>query len=235
MPLVFGRSSRVGFNSPVTIQLVIFDCDGVLVDSEPIANRVLVDALARVGYAITVDQAVEKFVGRSMASVMGQVETERGRPLPEGFLENVQTKTFVAFRNQLTAMTGVVDAIDRIAVPVCVASSGMPEKIALSLSLTGLADRFEGRVFSASMVARGKPAPDLFLFAADRMGVAPDRTLVIEDSVPGLQAAQAAGMRAFGFTGGGHMGPASIARLRETGAALFEDMNALPTLIAGLR
>ena len=215
----------------MTIALVIFDCDGVLVDSEPIANRVLVDALTDVGYAITVAQAVEKFVGRSMASVMARVETELGRPLPEGFLDQVQKRTFAAFRSELMPMPGVAEAIDRIAVPVCVASSGLPEKIALSLSLTGLADRFDGHLFSASMVSRGKPAPDLFLFAADRMGAPSERTLVIEDSVPGIQAAQAAGMNVLGFTGGGHMEQASIARLRDTGAALFDDMAVLPTLI----
>lgn len=235
MPSWFGRSSQRRGIDVVTIDLVIFDCDGVLVDSEPIANRVLVEALSRIGYPITIDQAVEKFVGRSMKSVIALVEQERGRPLPAGFLEDVQAATFARFRAELTAMNGVGAAIDRIDVPVCVASSGMPEKIELSLSLTGLADRFNGKLFSAAMVSRGKPAPDLFLLAAERMGVAPDRTLVIEDSVPGIEAALAAGMIVMGFVGGGHVGPDLVSRLRATGADLFDDMADLPERIERLR
>ncbi len=211
--------------------LVIFDCDGVLVDSEPIANRILVDALAEAGYRITIGQAVEKFVGRSMAAVVSIVEDELGRQLPEGFLVRLQEATFAAFRARLKAMPGVADAIDAIDAPVCVASSGMPDKIALSLSVTGLADRFDGHVFSAAMVEHGKPAPDLFLLAADRMGAAPARTVVIEDSVPGIQAAQAAHMVALGFVGGGHMEPTLVGRLRATGVALFDDMGALRGLL----
>ena len=114
---------------------MIFDCDGVLVDSEPIANRILVGALAEAGYAIGIEQAMEKFVGRSMASVVALVEAELGRALPDGFLDSVQQTTFAAFRAELQPMPGVADAIDRIDGPVCVASSGMPEKIALSLSV----------------------------------------------------------------------------------------------------
>lgn len=214
--------------------LVIFDCDGVLVDSEPIANRILVEALAAVGYAATIGQAVEKFVGRSMASVVALVEAELGRPLPEGFLSELQQATFAAFRAELRPMPGVAEAIDAIEAPMCVASSGMPEKIALSLSVTGLADRFGNRVFSASMVARGKPAPDLFLLAAARMGATPERTVVVEDSVPGIEAARAAGMRALGFVGGGHADAAMVERLRATGVDLFDDMTRLPALVAAL-
>lgn len=214
----------------MTPDLVIFDCDGVLVDSEPIANRILVQALTDVGYAITVDQAVEKFVGRSMASVVAFVESEIGQPLPNEFLDEVQKTTFAAFEAELQPMPGVADAIDRIDAPVCVASSGMPEKIALSLSVTGLADRFGDYVFSASMVARGKPAPDLFLHAADRMGAAPDRTIVIEDSVPGIAAARAARMPVLGFIGGGHMASGPVERLRATGAFQFNDMKEIPAL-----
>ena len=210
---------------------MIFDCDGVLVDSEPIANHILVEALTEAGYAISLDQAVEKFVGRSMAAVVGLVEAELGHSLPNGFLDHVQDKTFAAFRAELNAMPGVAAAIDGIDAPVCVASSGMPEKIALSLSVTGLARHFDGHVFSASMVSRGKPAPDLFLLAAEHMGASPERTLVIEDSVPGIQAAQAAGMSVFGFVGGGHANHALVERLRATGAPLFDDMEALPSLI----
>jgi HAD superfamily hydrolase (TIGR01509 family) len=214
--------------------LVIFDCDGVLVDSEPIANRILVDALAEVGYAVSLEQAVEKFVGRSMASVVALVETELGQPLPDGFLDSVQQATFAVFRAELQPMRGVADAIDRINVPVCVASSGMPEKIALSLSVTGLANKFDDHVFSAAMVAHGKPAPDLFLLAAERMAAAPTRTIVIEDSLPGIEAAYAANMKALGFVGGGHTGADLIRRLRAIGAEVFDDMNDLPELIDNL-
>jgi HAD superfamily hydrolase (TIGR01509 family) len=208
----------------VTPSLVIFDCDGVLVDSEPIANRVLAEALNEAGYAISPEEAVARFVGRSMASVIAMVETDHGRPLPGGWLDDCQARTFEAFRKDLRAMPGMEEALERISVPMCVASSGAPDKIAHSLSLTGLDRFFDGNLFSASMVARGKPAPDLFLYAARRMGAEPEQCLVIEDSVPGVEAAVAAGMRVLGFVGGSHADAALGSRLEGVGATVFSDM-----------
>jgi HAD superfamily hydrolase (TIGR01509 family) len=215
--------------------LIIFDCDGVLVDSEPIANRILVEALDDVGYEIALDEAVARFVGRSMAAVVGMVEADLGRPLPEGFIDALQARTFAAFERDLTAMPGVDEVLAGLVVPVCVASSGSPDKIAHSLSLTGLERIFDGNLFSAAMVARGKPAPDLFLHAAKEMKVAPGSCLVVEDSVPGVEAARAAGMAVLGFVGGGHADAALGARLRAAGATVFSDMADLVAMIAERR
>jgi len=215
--------------------LIIFDCDGVLVDSEPIANRILVEALDDVGYEIALDEAVARFVGRSMAAVVGMVEADLGRPLPEGFIDALQARTFAAFERDLTAMPGVDEVLAGLVVPVCVASSGSPDKIAHSLSLTGLERIFDGNLFSAAMVARGKPAPDLFLHAAKEMKVDPGSCLVVEDSVPGVEAARAAGMAVLGFVGGGHADAALGARLRAAGATVFSDMADLVAMIAERR
>lgn len=212
----------------MTPELVIFDCDGVLVDSEPIANRILVAALAEAGHAIDMDQAMARFVGRSMAAVIAMVEAEHGRPLPPDFIERLQARTFAAFRAGLRPIPGIREALAAIAVPVCVASSGSHQKIALSLSLCGLDAAFRGRVFSAADVTRGKPHPDLFLHAARSLGARPEASVVVEDSVVGVAAAKAAGMIALGFTGGGHGGPALARRLGEAGARVFDRMAALP-------
>jgi HAD superfamily hydrolase (TIGR01509 family) len=215
----------------VAPELVIFDCDGVLVDSEPIANEILAESLTAIGLPTSAGQAVARFAGRSMAAIAGLAEADLGRPLPASFIDDVQRRTFAAFRARLKAVPGVAEALARIPVPVCVASSGAPEKIALSLSVTGLARRFEGRLFSASQVARGKPHPDLFLLAARAMGAAPARTAVIEDSVPGIAAARAAGMRALGFLGAGHATADLGRRLAAAGAETYSDMADLPALL----
>ena len=212
--------------------LIIFDCDGVLVDSEPIANRILVQALAGAGYPITLDEAVTRFVGRSMAAVVEMVELDLGRALPGGFVAALQARTFAAFERDLTAMPGVAEALAGLDVAVCVASSGSPDKIAHSLSLTGLARFFAGHLFSAAMFARGKPAPDLFLYAAEEMRVEPGSCLVVEDSVPGVAAARAAGMAVLGFVGGGHADTALGARLQAAGATVFSNRADLDGLIA---
>jgi len=215
-------------------ELVIFDCDGVLVDSEPIANRILVAALCEAGLRLSLEEAMARYVGRSMAAVVALAEAELGRPLPEGFLDRVQALTFAAFRQELRPIPGVADALAALSMPVCVASSGAPEKIALSLSLTSLDRFFHGKTFSASEVARGKPHPDLFLHAARRMAVSPAACVVIEDSVPGIDAAKAAGMSVLGFSGGGH-GSADLAmRQREAGAIELREMADLPHLVGAL-
>ena len=211
--------------------LVIFDCDGVLVDSELIASHVLADALSEAGYKCPPADCLGRFLGRDMTMVVDMVEAETGRRLAKDFLDSVQERTFAAFRRALKPVPGVHAALAGLDQQICVASSGKPEKIALSLALTGLDRFFDGRVFSASMVARAKPAPDLFLHAAAAMAVAPDCCLVIEDSPAGIEAARAAGMRVLGFAGASHGGPDHAAGLRALGAETFADMSLLPALV----
>jgi HAD superfamily hydrolase (TIGR01509 family) len=217
------------------IRLVIFDCDGVLVDSEPIAMRVLLEGLAEIGYAIGEEAAYERFLGRSLANMQAVLRAEFGSELPPDRLDRMRQRLFEAYRQELTPIDGVAAMLDRLAIPRCVASSSQMERLRLSLDVTGMLSRFEPHLFSATMVAHGKPAPDLFLHAAERMAVAPAACLVIEDSAAGIEAAQRAGMRVFGFVGGGH---ARSAAYRAKLAALapdlvFDDISRLPALIAG--
>jgi HAD superfamily hydrolase (TIGR01509 family) len=207
--------------------LVIFDCDGVLVDSEPIANRVLAETLSSAGYPCTFAESVERFVGHNLESIMIMVEAERGQELPPDFARRVQAETFEAFRRKLRPVPEIGTALDRITHPVCVASSGTIEKMTLTLGLTGLMPYFDGRLFSARSVPRGKPHPDLFLYAAHHTGVAPAACVVVEDSIPGTRA----GMRVLGYAGGTHVGRDHGARLAAAGAEVFTDMAALPALI----
>lgn len=185
------------------IDLVVFDCDGVLVDSEHLAVRVEVELLTELGWAITPDEVLDRFVGRSDADMLRQIE-ERVGPVPQ-FLDEYRRRLHEAFDAELTAVPGIARAIDDVeatGVATCVASSGTHAKMRRTLGLTGLFDRFDGRIFSAEEVARGKPAPDLFLHAAASMGVEPRRCLVVEDSRSGVEAATRAGMRSVGFVGG---------------------------------
>ncbi len=212
-------------------QLVIFDCDGVLVDSEPVANRVFTEMLAGLGLTTDYAQACREFVGLSMARCLAILEQRLGRKLPAGFEAELQARTFRAFREKLDAVPGVAEALDRLSVPFCVASSGEHEKMRLTLGLTGLLPRFEGRMFSATEVEKGKPHPDLFLHAAAGMGASPEFCAVVEDSLPGVQAGRAAGMTVYGYSPG-----ADGAALASTGAILFREMAELPDLICrGLR
>jgi HAD superfamily hydrolase (TIGR01509 family) len=206
--------------------LVIFDCDGVLVDSEPIAAAVLGEALRGEGLAMTDQEVHHTFRGLTFERTIEIVEERLGRPLFSDFAERVQARTFEAFRRGLSAMPGVNEALDRLEVPYCVASSGEPEKMRLTLGLTGLLGRFDGRMFSASEVAQGKPAPDLFLHAARCMGAAPHRTIVVEDSIAGVTAARAASMRVYGYAAAG-----DGAALEAAGATLLGDLRDLPRWI----
>ncbi|MGO4387231.1 HAD family hydrolase [Microvirga sp. 2YAF29] len=199
--------------------LLIFDCDGVLVDSEPLACQVDVDVLGDLGLHYTADEIARQFVGKSMKDMIARIEVDHGRALPSDFAERINRALFARFETDLKPIAGVREAILSLPHPRCVASSSVPERIALSLRVTGLADLF-GNIFSATQVARGKPAPDLFLFASERMGAHPDDCLVIEDSPAGVQAAVAAGMRVIGFTGGGHCGPGHAGTLRQAGASV---------------
>jgi HAD superfamily hydrolase (TIGR01509 family) len=215
-------------------KLVIFDCDGVLVDSEVIGCRVEAEELGRVGIGVTAAQILERFIGATAAETFRTLEAEHGRKLPEGFVLRVKDAILAAVTAELRAIEGVAAALERIALPVCVASSSDPARIEHSLKTVGLLERFAPHIFSASAVARGKPAPDLFLHAAARMGVAPAHCVVIEDSLRGVEAGVAAGMRVLGFAGGGHCGLGHGERLRAAGAErVFAQMALLPELIAG--
>jgi HAD superfamily hydrolase (TIGR01509 family) len=215
-------------------RLVIFDCDGVLVDSEPLSIQVLVEGLASIGYDIDEATASERFLGHSLAAVQGMLRDELGFDLPTDRLEAMRLSLFERFRRELKPMPGIVEALDRLRIPCCVASSSLPERIRLSLEVTGLLKRFMPNIFSADIVKRGKPAPDLFLHAAERMGVEPGACLVIEDSAPGITAAHNAGMRVFAFLGGSHARrPGYRARLARLEPELeFDDMRRLPDLVA---
>jgi HAD superfamily hydrolase (TIGR01509 family) len=184
--------------------LVIFDCDGVLIDSEIISARMLVQELALLGVHIDLAYVARHFLGRSYPTVMAQIRREFGLDLPPAFEEQYRERLLTEFQHSLKVMPGVTTVLDALAVPFCVATSSSPRRAAFSLQLTGLDHRVGDRLFTASQVARGKPAPDLFLLAAARMGVAPARALVIEDSLTGLRAGQAAGMTVWHFTGGSH-------------------------------
>ncbi len=210
-------------------ELVIFDCDGVLVDSEKLSVRIDRIVLAELGWQLTEQEIVHRFVGRSSAHFRSEVEAHLGRSLSDDWEEPYLPLYAEAFERELEEVAGVSAALDRIAVPTCVASSGPHSKIRHTLGLTGLFPRFEGRIFSASEVAHGKPAPDLFLLAAERMGVDPARCAVVEDSRFGVQAARAAGMTAFGYAGG--LTPGDWLGGERT--TVFEDMHMLPELLAG--
>lgn len=213
-------------------RLLIFDCDGVLVDSEPIAARVMAACAQELGLPISAEDCIERFTGISMPSVLQALADDLGRPLPDDFVSRVRTRDFEAFARELRPIEGATGLLAAIGVPVCVASSGAVAKIRFTLGLTGLLPWFEPHLFSAEMVARGKPAPDLFLLAAERMGVPASACAVVEDSVAGIRAARAAGMRAIGFTGGGHCRPGHDQRLRAAGAhAVCADMDGLAALL----
>ncbi|HYF07595.1 MAG TPA: HAD-IA family hydrolase [Acetobacteraceae bacterium] len=198
--------------------LVIFDCDGVLVDSEAFVGRIHAEALAAAGFPLTEAEIARRFTGHTDAEMYAAIEADAGRPVPPGYHEGVKAAIERAYRRDLRAIPGVEAAIDAAPGPVCVASSSAPSKLRLGLAVTGLLPRFDPHVFSAAEVARGKPAPDLFLHAAARMGAAPGDCLVIEDSLAGVAAARAAGMRIVGFSGGSHCGPGHADRLATAGA-----------------
>ena len=209
------------------MSLVIFDCDGVLVDSEPIAVRLDVDLLADVGMPLTEAEVIERFVGRSPEVMLAAIEEHLGAALPDGWFEDAQERLRQLFAAELTPVDGIHEALEQITDPVCVASSSGHENLRLKLELTGLYDRFAGAIFSATEVANGKPAPDLFLHAASRMGTDPAHCVVVEDSRYGVQAARAAGMHVLAYAGG--MIPANVLDGPQT--IVFDDMRKLPRLL----
>ena len=206
---------------------VIFDCDGVLVDSEPVGNAVLAELISELGIPTSTEQSIATYMGRSMASCLALLEERLGQPPPADFADRYRAGVEAGWRRELAPVPGIVAALDQIELPTCVASSGDHDRMRLTLGLTGLWDRFAGRIFSATEVARGKPAPDLFLHAAERMGFDAAATAVVEDTVPGVRAGRAAGMRVLAFA---RLVPA--ADLAAAGGEVFDDMAALPDLLA---
>jgi HAD superfamily hydrolase (TIGR01509 family) len=212
--------------------LTIFDCDGVLVDSETAANRVMVEMLAEIGVEMGLDECMARFVGKSMATVQAEVVAETGRAFPPGWPEDIRARTIETFqRESVSAIPGIRDVVDlhqATGRPYCVASSGRTEKMHATLGSAGLLPLFADVLFSATMVGRGKPSPDLFLHAAEVMGHPADRCVVIEDSLPGVHAGMAAGMRVYAYVAAAYVDAAAY---RALGAEVFTDMRQLPRLI----
>jgi HAD superfamily hydrolase (TIGR01509 family) len=218
--------------SKPNVDLIIFDCDGVLVDSEVISCRVHADVLTRYGYPITAEQVHRRFLGRSAYDATAEVEQELGRPLAEGYDLERRTALLAELAATVEAIPHLHKTLDTIGTRMCVASSAAHEKIFTTLSRVGLYERFAPNIFSGTQVRFGKPAPDLFLFAAEQMQASPARCLVIEDSVAGVAGALAAGMPVLGFHGGSHGRTDTAGTLRAAGAAVtFDDMRELPGLI----
>ena len=211
----------------MAIELVIFDCDGVLVDSEAITTRTIVDTLADEGLAWSFAHVREAFHGGRMADVVERAEEALGRPLPEDYVPRFRERLFARLRAEIEPVPGILEALDALPYPMCVASNGPREKMEATLGTTGLLRRFEGRVFSAYEVGVFKPEPDLFLHAARTLGADPAACVVVEDSDGGLTAALRAGMRAVAYVGQG-LG------LRTEGTLRLQDMRALPRLLATL-
>jgi HAD superfamily hydrolase (TIGR01509 family) len=215
-------------------ELVVFDCDGVLVDSERLSIRVDAVYLDRLGWPMPEAEIIERFVGRSDADMRAEIEDHIGGPIPAEIDEDFERLYRETFEAELEPVDGVVGALEAIAsagMSICVASSGSHAKIRRSLELTGLTRFFGDRIFSAADVKHGKPAPDLFLHAAERLAASPERCAVVEDSVFGVDAAVAAGMTAFAYAGG--VTPAD--RLARRGVVTFHDMADLPALLGIVR
>jgi HAD superfamily hydrolase (TIGR01509 family) len=209
------------------IDLLIFDNDGVVVDSELLANGVLADLLTEYGHPTTVEESIRDYLGGTISGVRSIITARSGRDLPAGFEDTYHERLFEAFATDLRPVRGIESVLDGLRTPFCLASSGTLDRIVRSLTVTGLLHCFRDRIFSAEQVAQGKPAPDLFLYAASTMGVAPGRCLVIEDSPHGVTAARAAGMTVFGYAA---LTPAE--KLRDADAT-FSTMGELPSLITG--
>jgi HAD superfamily hydrolase (TIGR01509 family) len=207
------------------IALVIFDCDGVLVDSERLAVRTEAMILSALGWPLSESDIVERFVGRSADYMHREIERQLDRSID--WEAEFEARYREVFERELAPVAGVVEVLDQLAVPACVASSGSHARMDFTLGLTGLLERFRGRIFSVEDVRRGKPAPDVFLHAAEQMGGRPDRCAVIEDSAAGVAAALAAGMRVFAFAGG----VTGASALRRDGVVVFDDMRALAALL----
>ena len=215
--------------------LLIYDCDGVLVDSEVLASEALAELMTVLGHRMTAAECARVFGGRSVKDVLAHAGEILGRPIPDSLGKEAAQKLMARFRRELKPVAGAAAAVASLPYPRCVSSSSAPERLALSLDVTGLAPLFGPQVFSAVQVMHGKPAPDLFLLAARCLGEAPSQAIVIEDSPLGIAAARAAGMASIGFTGASHVTEDLTARLAEAGADLIiSAMSDLPAAVAGM-
>ena len=217
--------------------LIIFDCDGVLIDSEVLSCRCLSELLKTQGADLSVEEVMQLFLGRSKDAVLEHF-SKAGTPLPAGFADALQARVTDSFASKLQAIEGVSAVLDQLEIPYCLASSSDPQRLALSLSLTGLSGYFLNTCFTSELVKVGKPAPDLFLYAADSMGVRPQNVLVIEDSINGVRAGKAAQMTVWGFVGGSHhqQFPANMAFLTDAGAdRIIKSMSELRGALGDLR
>lgn len=217
-------------------ELIIFDCDGVLIDSEAISSRVEIAALEQLGCSLTRDEYLRLTVGRTEEEeIWESIASQYGVRLPEGFVERMRASVAEAFEKELRPIEGVEDVLNVIALDKCVASGSRPERLKRVLEMSRLNRFFDGNVFSATQVPRGKPHPDLFLFAARKMGASPSRCIVIEDSPAGALGARAAGMEVIGFVGASHCDPTWSRELEQTGiSGLIDDMRMLPDMLEAL-
>jgi HAD superfamily hydrolase (TIGR01509 family) len=213
----------------VAERLLIFDCDGVLVDSERLANQVLAEAATEAGFALDAEEAATAYIGMTLDAALADVEARLGAALPDDFLPCYLERLHTTFTRELKPVPGIHEALDRLSDARCVASNGEPETTRHSLGITGLLHHFDPHVFNAAHVGRGKPDPALFLFAAEKLGAAPADCVVIEDSVPGVLAARAAKMRVFGYAPDARQDGQDAKRLAAAGAEIFDDMMALPS------
>lgn len=212
--------------------LVIFDCDGVLIDSEWLANRVEVEELANIGISISLEHYLDLALGRTNDEVEEALFAIHGLKIPCGFWHKVQVRQEVAFRELLTPIEGIEECLTNLEIPHCVASSSNSKRLDLTLRTTGLYPHFEGQIFGRECVRKGKPEPDIFLYASAKMGISPARCLVIEDSIHGINAANAAGMQVWAFCGGRHFSESRKKQLEKSFASLiFDDMRKLPSLV----
>lgn len=211
-------------------QLAIFDCDGVLVDSEDLTHRVLIDALRDFGIELELGEAIDLFMGNTLQQNIAVIESLMGQPLPASFFPEWRESLYQRFRSEpVKSVIGVESVIDSLAMPYCVVSNGPMRKIETTLGVTGMFDRFAGRIYSAESGLPGKPAPDLFLAAASDFNAEPARSFVVEDSPKGVAGAVAAGMPVFGYCGAAHT---DAAALEAAGARVFRHMSELPALLA---
>ncbi|BAY99752.1 HAD-superfamily hydrolase subfamily IA, variant 3 [Tolypothrix tenuis PCC 7101] len=208
-------------------ELVIFDCDGVLVDSEPIINRVFAETLTEAGFPITYAEVTQKFIGKSLKTCLEIIETSYNKPLPKNFMELCKEREIAPLEQELKPVLGISEVLEQITLPKCVASNSSHRHIQMVLKLTGLLHKFDGKIYSANDVSRPKPFPDVYLYAAEQMNTNPEDCAVIEDSVPGVQAASAAGMTVFGYAY-----HSDCTALAEAGAKIvFNDMRQLSQLL----
>lgn len=218
-------------HDPSPFELLILDCDGVVVDSEPITTRVLAEMLNELGLSIETGEVAEKFTGHTFARTLELVAELLAAPLPQDFVASYRERTFAALEAELEPVPGIEAALDQIDIPYCIASNGPHGKMQKTLGIVALLSRFEGRLFSSADVQRGKPFPDLFLFAARHFSVPPCACLVVEDSASGVAAALAAGMTVYGFSG-----TTPEKTLLAAGAhRVFGQMSELPSLVSAIR